>query len=100
MIFGNVTKSDILLEKELEQLATKRPEQFEVYHVLNEAPDESWTQGIGFITKQILDEKLPKPAIDVKILICGPPPLVKAVTTVSNCKVWSNKILTKAIGYH
>ncbi|CAO3656551.1 unnamed protein product [Mucor hiemalis] len=83
LIFGNVTKNDILLEKELEELVAKHPEQFEVYHVLNEAPDESWTQGIGFITKQILEERLPKPSNDIKICVCGPPPLVKAVTNAT-----------------
>lgn len=67
----------------MEELVQKHPEQFEVYHVLNEAPDDSWTQGIGFITKQILEERLPKPASDIKICVCGPPPLVKAVTNVS-----------------
>lgn len=74
------------MEKELEELVAKHPEQFEVYHVLNEAPDESWTQGIGFITKQILEERLPKPSNDIKICVCGPPPLVKAVTNVSNTR--------------
>ncbi|KAI9344134.1 hypothetical protein BD770DRAFT_397764 [Pilaira anomala] len=83
LIFGNVTKDDILLEKELEQLAKKRPDRLKVYHVLNKAPDNNWNQGVGFITKQILEEQLPKPANDIKILVCGPPPLVKAVTAAT-----------------
>ena len=78
-----MTKNDILLEKELEELASQHPDQFSIYHVLNEAPDEHWTQGVGFITKEILSEKLPKCSSDVKILVCGPPPLVKSVTNVS-----------------
>lgn len=72
-----------MLEKDLEELVAKHPQQFEVYHVLNEAPDDSWAQGVGFITKDILNSKMPKPAGDIKILVCGPPPLVKAVTNVS-----------------
>lgn len=72
-----------MLEKELEQLAEKCSDQLKVYHVLNKAPDNNWNQGVGFITKQILEEQLPKPANDIKILVCGPPPLVKAVTAVS-----------------
>ncbi|KAI8047191.1 uncharacterized protein B0P05DRAFT_566679 [Gilbertella persicaria] len=83
LIFGNVTKSDILLESELEALAAKHPDQFTIYHVLNEAPDENWNQGVGFITKDILAERLSKCANDVKILVCGPPPLVKAVTNAT-----------------
>lgn len=67
----------------MQQLVERHPQQFDVYHVLNQAPDASWTQGVGFITKQIIEERLPKPANDIKVLVCGPPPLVKAVTTVS-----------------
>lgn len=78
-----MSKNDILLENELEELALKHPEQFSVYHVLNEAPDSNWTQGVGFITKEILNEKLPTSHGEMKVLVCGPPPLVKAVTNVS-----------------
>lgn len=80
-----MTKNDILLEQELKELVEKHSEQFRVYHVLNQAP-EGWTQGVGFISKQILQEKLPLPANDIKILVCGPPPLVKAVTNVSTTR--------------
>ncbi|KAG2194968.1 hypothetical protein INT47_002824 [Mucor saturninus] len=83
LIFGNVSKGDILLEYELEQLASKRPDQFEVYHVLNHPPDGLWTQGVGYINKQILEDRLPKVGNDVKILVCGPPPLVKAMTAIT-----------------
>jgi cytochrome-b5 reductase len=72
------------LELELEELVAKHPEQFSVYHVLNEAPDANWAQGIGFITKEILAEKLPKSSSEMKALVCGPPPLVKAVTNVGS----------------
>ncbi|CEJ04687.1 Putative NADH-cytochrome b5 reductase 1 [Rhizopus microsporus] len=82
LIFGNVTKSDILLEEELQGLAEQHPDRFSVYHVLNEPP-ENWNQGVGFITKDILEQRLPKPSNDVKILVCGPPPMVKAVTNVN-----------------
>lgn len=85
------------MEKELEQLATKRSDQFEVYHVLNEAPNENWNQGVGFITKQVLQEQLPKPASDVKILVCGPPPLVKAVTNVNTSYTFFFKKKSKLI---
>lgn len=77
-----MSKNDILLEQELQDLVDKHPSQFSVYHVLNEAP-EGWVHGVGFITKEILKDKLPVPANDIKILVCGPPPLVKAVTNVS-----------------
>lgn len=79
LVFGNVTRSDILLEDELNELVERHVEQFRVYHVLNEPP-VGWEQGIGFITKDILEQRLPSPASDIKILICGPPGLIKSVT--------------------
>ncbi|RCH87323.1 hypothetical protein CU098_001538, partial [Rhizopus stolonifer] len=81
LVFGNVTRSDILLEDELNELVERHVEQFRVYHVLNEPP-VGWEQGIGFITKDILEQRLPSPASDIKILICGPPGLIKSVTNV------------------
>ncbi|KAI8882004.1 ferredoxin reductase-like protein [Backusella circina FSU 941] len=82
LIFGNVTKDDILLEKELSDLVQKHGDQFTVYHVLNEPPS-GWAHGIGFITQEMLEEKFPKPAGDIKVLVCGPPPLVKAITNAT-----------------
>ncbi|KAI8978038.1 hypothetical protein BDB01DRAFT_800542 [Pilobolus umbonatus] len=79
LIFGNVTQDDILLEKELHELSTEHVDQFSVYHVLNSPPQE-WTQGTGFVTKEILQEKLPAPSPDTKILVCGPSPFVVSVT--------------------
>ncbi|KAG0171956.1 hypothetical protein DFQ30_011456 [Apophysomyces sp. BC1015] len=81
LLFGNMTEDDILLKDELDQLAKNHPEQFKVYHVLN-YPPKGWTQGTGFINKEILHTWLPKPSCDTQILICGPPPMLKAITIV------------------
>ncbi|KAL8235698.1 hypothetical protein R6Q59_016779 [Mikania micrantha] len=40
---------------------------------------EGWTGGVGFVSKEIIEEQLPRPAFDVKILRCGPPPMNKAM---------------------
>ncbi|KAI5301148.1 NADH-cytochrome b5 reductase [Ascosphaera atra] len=42
-------------------------------------PPEGWTGGVGFVTPEMLKEKMPAAADDVKILICGPPPMVSAM---------------------
>ncbi|KAI9475875.1 MAG: hypothetical protein EXX96DRAFT_574985 [Benjaminiella poitrasii] len=78
LIFGNVAEEDILLRDELEELA-KKHDNINVYHVLNNPPP-GWTQGSGFITKDIIREFCPAPASDVKILLCGPLPMVKAMS--------------------
>lgn len=78
-IYANVKESDILLKNELDELAVKHKDQFRVHYFLNEAP-EGWTGGTGFVTKEALEEKMPKPADDIKVLMCGPPPMIKAMT--------------------
>ncbi|KAM3416383.1 NADH-cytochrome b5 reductase [Cercospora zeina] len=76
LIFANVNKLDILLRDDLEALS--KQEGFNVYYVLNNPP-EKWTGGVGFVTAEIIKERLPAPAKDIKILICGPPPMVSAI---------------------
>ena len=104
LIFANVNPDDILLKDQLEQLE-KEDDGFRVYYVLNN-PSEGWTGGVGFVTPdmikvcslclavlppsliKLLQERLPAPAADVKILLCGPPPMVSAM-----------KKATEALGY-
>ncbi|TPX68488.1 hypothetical protein SpCBS45565_g02984 [Spizellomyces sp. 'palustris'] len=80
LIYANVAEEDILLRDELETLAAKHSDQFSVYHVLNNPP-ENWNGGVGFVSKEMINEHCPPPADDIKILICGPPPMVKAMST-------------------
>jgi cytochrome-b5 reductase len=86
LIFANVNPDDILLKEDLDALAAKDPK-FRVHYVLNNPP-EGWTGGVGFVTADMIKEKLPAPASDVKILICGPPPMVAAM-----------KKATESLGY-
>lgn len=46
--------------------------------MLNKAP-EGWTGGVGFVTKEMLRERLPPPADDVMVLRCGPKPMNDAM---------------------
>lgn len=82
LIFANVTEDDILLKDELDQLA-KLHENFRVHYVLN-SPPKGWTGGIGFVTTEMIEEWLPPPARDIKILLCGPPAMIKAMTAITN----------------
>ncbi|KAI8982292.1 hypothetical protein BDF20DRAFT_912474 [Mycotypha africana] len=78
LIFGNVTEEDILLRDELDEIA-KKHDNINVYHVLNNPPP-GWTQGAGFVTADMIREHCPAPASDIKILLCGPLPMLKAMT--------------------
>ncbi|KAH9874170.1 NADH-cytochrome b5 reductase [Plenodomus lingam] len=77
LLFANVNAEDILLKDELDALAAQ-DDKFRVHYVLNNPPP-GWTGATGFVTQDLIEEKLPAPAPDVKILICGPPPMVKAM---------------------
>ncbi|KAK4757344.1 hypothetical protein SAY87_018645 [Trapa incisa] len=78
LIYANVTYEDILLKEELEGLATTYPDQFKVYYVLNQPP-EVWDGGVGFVSKEMIQNHLPAPGPGVQILRCGPPPMNKAM---------------------
>ncbi|EEP81488.1 hypothetical protein UREG_06353 [Uncinocarpus reesii 1704] len=86
LIFANVNPDDILLKEELDQLA-KEDDAFRIYYVLNNPP-EKWNGGVGFVTPDMIKSKLPAPANDIKVLICGPPPMVSAM-----------KKATESLGY-
>jgi cytochrome-b5 reductase len=86
LIFANVNPEDILLKDDLDALAATDAS-FRVHYVLNNPP-EGWTGGTGFVTADMIKEKLPAPASDVKILVCGPPPMVAAM-----------KKATESLGY-
>jgi cytochrome-b5 reductase len=81
LIFANVNPDDILLKEDLDTLA-KEDEGFRVYYVLNNPP-EKWEGGVGFVSADMIKEKLPAPAADIKIFICGPPPMVGAMKKVT-----------------
>ncbi|CAK9184636.1 unnamed protein product [Ilex paraguariensis] len=104
LIYANVTYEDILLKvveatlsiigiifmytlyrgiywkicEELDSFASKFPNRFTVYYVLNQPP-EGWVGGVGFVSKEMIQAHCPSPAPDVKILRCGPPPMNKAM---------------------
>ncbi|KAL3452812.1 NADH-cytochrome b5 reductase 1 [Aspergillus insuetus] len=104
LIFANVNPDDILLKEELEKLVAE-DDGFRVYYVLNNPP-EGWTGGVGFVTPDMIkvsnhciafdvgdqltfsQERLPAPASDIKVLLCGPPPMVSAM-----------KKATESLGY-
>ena len=103
LIFANVNPEDILLKEQLDELE-KQDDGFRVYYVLNNPP-AGWAGGVGFITPDMIkvsflsfvllrqkltvtQERFPGPANDVKVLMCGPPPMISAM-----------KKATEVIGY-
>ncbi|KAK9459357.1 uncharacterized protein V1516DRAFT_679674 [Lipomyces oligophaga] len=77
LIFANVNEEDILLKEDLDDLASKH-ENLKVHYVLNN-PKEGWTGGVGFVTADMIKALCPAPASDIKILLCGPPPMMSVM---------------------
>ncbi|KAK4338991.1 hypothetical protein RND71_040453 [Anisodus tanguticus] len=77
-IYANVTYEDILLKEELDGLVANYPDRFKIFYVLNQPP-EVWSDGVGFVSKEMIQTHCPAPAPDIQILRCGPPPMNKAM---------------------
>ncbi|KAK0653102.1 hypothetical protein B0T16DRAFT_490827 [Cercophora newfieldiana] len=79
LIYANNTEEDILLRQELEGFALQCPHKFKLHYVLGKPPAE-WTGGAGFVTAGMIKEHLPAPEDTTKILLCGPPPMINAMS--------------------
>jgi cytochrome-b5 reductase len=77
LLYGNRSESDILMRKQLDRFAHQSNGKFKVHSMLNQAP-EGWTGGTGFVTKDVLAERMPARDPETKILLCGLPGMVNA----------------------
>lgn len=80
LIYANHSEKDILLRQELEELAAKYPQHFELYHVLSTAPEEGkalWRGSVGRLDYRIFRKHLSAPSERNAVFICGPPPMIE-----------------------
>ncbi|OGM40804.1 cytochrome B5 [Aspergillus bombycis] len=77
LLYANRTEADILLREELEAFAHKYPKNLKLWYMLDSAPD-GWAYGTGFVNQEVLNQQLPGPSEDTKVLLCGPPGMVNA----------------------
>ncbi|KAL9716071.1 NADH-cytochrome b5 reductase [Leucoagaricus gongylophorus] len=79
LIYANVNHQDILLKDDLDQLVANHSPQFKLFYVLNNPPSD-WKGGVGFVTKDHINDHLQNPnASNSKLLMCGPPPMITAM---------------------
>lgn len=50
-----------------------------MFYVLDKAPAK-WAGGVGYVTKDIIQKHLPAPSEDSIVFVCGPPPMMKAIS--------------------
>ncbi|BEJ17237.1 hypothetical protein CspHIS471_0606380 [Cutaneotrichosporon sp. HIS471] len=79
LVFANISEEDILLKNELDHLALKSNGRLKIDYVL-EHPPPGWKGAVGYVTSEMLEERLPTggPA-GGKVLLCGPPGMTKVV---------------------
>uniref|UniRef100_A0A1B6E148 NADH-cytochrome b5 reductase n=2 Tax=Clastoptera arizonana TaxID=38151 RepID=A0A1B6E148_9HEMI len=75
LLFANQSESDILLRKELEEVAAKYPDRFKLWYTVDK-PSDDWKYSSGFISADMIQNHLFPPSPDTLILMCGPPPMV------------------------
>mmetsp|Transcript_13615 Transcript_13615/g.24423 ORF Transcript_13615/g.24423 Transcript_13615/m.24423 type:complete len:325 (-) Transcript_13615:2033-3007(-) len=78
LLYANISEEDILLHDELKELESKNPRLSVHYWV--EKPSASWNGRVGRISKDAMAELLPKPGSGCSVLVCGPPPMVNAIS--------------------
>lgn len=76
LLFANQTENDILLNKELHELAENNPNRFKIWFTLDTPPTEGWKYSKGFISAEMIKEHLYPPSQDTIVLMCGPPPMI------------------------
>jgi cytochrome-b5 reductase len=61
----------------LEAFARGYPKNFKLWYMLDH-PSDDWAYGKGYVTPDVMAARLPGPAPDTKIMLCGPPGMVNA----------------------
>ncbi|XP_012581193.1 PREDICTED: NADH-cytochrome b5 reductase 2 isoform X2 [Condylura cristata] len=90
LLFANQTEEDILVRKELEEVARTHPHQFNLWYTLDRPPAD-WSYSSGFITSDMIKEHLPPPEKSPLILVCGPPPMIHSAAHPSLQKLGYTK---------
>lgn len=75
LLFANQTENDILLRKELEEVARDHPDRLKLWFTVDRSQPD-WKYSTGFVNAEMIEAHLPPPADDTAILLCGPPPMV------------------------
>lgn len=79
LLFANVAEEDIIVRDRLDALARRHPDQFKVTYFV-EKPSAAWRGETGRVSGDALRRLLPPPREGSLVLVCGPPPMMAAVS--------------------
>jgi len=90
LFFGCRTTKDIIYFEDFQELAKKHPNFHPIYALSDElGPDEKWDGETGFIHLAV--DKYLEPGANRQAFLCGPPPMIEAVTKVLEDKGLSER---------
>jgi cytochrome-b5 reductase len=103
LLYGNRSESDILLRKELEDLAAKHPKQLKLHNILGasagDPAPEGWTGEVGWIDEEKIKRLCPPPAADTLMFVCGVPALYTALCGPRGDKSLPEDTVLAKLGY-
>lgn len=75
LLYANQTPADILARAQLEKLAKRYPERFQLWYTVDRVPEGSgdWTYDTGFINEELIKKHLFSPGDGRIAVMCGPP---------------------------
>lgn len=76
LLYANQSEDDILLRKEIEQMAKEHPDKIKFWFTVDKST-EGWQYSTGFIDEKMIADHLPAAADNVGIFMCGPPPMIQ-----------------------
>lgn len=91
LLYANQTEDDILLRDELEALQRDNPAKFKLWYTLDRPPADGWKYSSGFVSGEMIGERLHGPGDDSLVLMCGPPPMINYACTPNLDKLGYSK---------
>jgi NAD(P)H-flavin reductase len=71
---------------ELDAIAQKH-KNIKIHYVLEKKPEGAFSGSLGYVTEDLLKKHLPAPSAGNMVFVCGPPPMMKAISGQKNLKV-------------
>lgn len=78
LLYANRLPSDILLRKELDDLAAQFPDRFHRWYTVDNINEQGWEFDVGYIGQSMLQKHLYPAQKNTSVIgMCGPPPMIE-----------------------
>lgn len=79
--FLSVCKAAAMCMRNIHLTASSSPHGLlQVVYLLDKPPTDNWQGELGYLTVDMAKKYFPPPSNDNLILVCGPPPMMKAIS--------------------